>query len=210
MSTSLSALSGQYTMKRLARRNDLFEFVKLKHGDQKRKYTGDPYYTHLEVVAELASHYEHSYPFVYEVALCHDLFEDTSCTFEDLKPFLLSIGYADVDANVISYAVADLTDVYTTVRFPGMNRKARKMKEAIRLGRVDSWVQSIKYADLIDNTKSIVQYDPNFAKIYLEEKRFLLSKMRDGNIDLFVECCYLLRMHSGEVDLSRVRTLRTY
>ncbi|HCP79386.1 MAG TPA: guanosine polyphosphate pyrophosphohydrolase, partial [Pusillimonas sp.] len=37
------------------------------------------------------------------------------------------------------------------------------------------WVQTIKCADLISNTGSIVQFDPDFAKVYLEEKRLLLG-----------------------------------
>lgn len=45
--------------------------------------------------------------------------------------------------------------------------------------------QSIKYCDLIDNTKSIVQHDPGFAKVYLKEKFDLLQAMDKGNNDLF-------------------------
>ena len=35
--------------------------------------------------------------------------------------------------------------------------------------------QTIKVADLISNTRSIVAHDPGFAKLYLEEKRMLLE-----------------------------------
>jgi hypothetical protein len=35
--------------------------------------------------------------------------------------------------------------------------------------------QTIKVADLISNTRSIVAHDPGFAKVYLEEKRMLLE-----------------------------------
>lgn len=30
--------------------SDLFDFVKKSHGDQKRKYTGEPYWNHLKNV----------------------------------------------------------------------------------------------------------------------------------------------------------------
>ena len=44
-----------------------------------------------------------------------------------------------------------------------------------RLARAPGWVQTIKCADLISNTSSIVKHDPVFAKTYLEEKRLLLD-----------------------------------
>jgi hypothetical protein len=39
-------------------------------------------------------------------------------------------------------------------------------------------------AALIDNTSSIVQYDPNFAKTYLREKGAMLDVLFDGNREL--------------------------
>lgn len=38
-----------------------------------------------------------------------------------------------------------------------------------------SWVQTIKVADLISNTSSIVRHDPKFAVVYLDEARQLLD-----------------------------------
>ena len=45
--------------------------------------------------------------------------------------------------------------------------------------------KTIKLADLIDNTKSIVEHDPRFAKVYLEEKRLLLEVLKDGDETLW-------------------------
>lgn len=53
----------------------------------------------------------------------------------------------------------------------------RKRLSRERLAAAPGWVQTIKCADLISNTSSIVQYDPAFAKVYLEEKRLLLEVM---------------------------------
>jgi hypothetical protein len=36
-------------------------------------------------------------------------------------------------------------------------------------------VQSIKCADLISNTSTIVKHDPGFAKVYLPEKKAILE-----------------------------------
>ena len=55
------------------------------------------------------------------------------------------------------------------------NRAERKAAARARLADAPSWVQTIKAADLISNTSSIVQHDPKFAAVYLEEKRMLLD-----------------------------------
>lgn len=41
--------------------------------------------------------------------------------------------------------------------------------------------QTVKLADLISNTKSIVKHDPNFAKVYIREKEALLKVLTRGN-----------------------------
>jgi (p)ppGpp synthase/HD superfamily hydrolase len=169
----------------------LLEFVKAKHGSQMRKYTNTPYWEHLVRVAELSS--EHILnPIVVEVALCHDLFEDTLCNYTELNNFLHTIGYSHEDSYIICQFVTELTDQYTSKDYPDLNRKERKLREANRLGSINFIPQSIKYADLIDNTESIVKFDPGFAKIYLKEKREILQHMRNGQIDLLILCCHTL------------------
>jgi hypothetical protein len=59
------------------------------------------------------------------------------------------------------------------------NRAERKAAGRVRLAAAPGWVQTIKCADLISNTSSIVMHDPQFAGVYLEEKRLLLDVM-DG------------------------------
>jgi (p)ppGpp synthase/HD superfamily hydrolase len=55
------------------------------------------------------------------------------------------------------------------------NRESRKRQSRERLSHAPGWIQTIKCADLISNTSSIVQHDPKFAITYLEEKRLLLQ-----------------------------------
>jgi hypothetical protein len=40
-------------------------------------------------------------------------------------------------------------------------------------------------ADSIDNTASIVEVDPKFARVYLTEKELLLPYLRDGDAVLW-------------------------
>ena len=55
------------------------------------------------------------------------------------------------------------------------SRVERKAYSRARLASAPAWVQTIKCADLISNTSSIVLHDPKFAVTYLAEKRALLE-----------------------------------
>lgn len=173
------------------RRQQILEFVKLNHGEQKRKYTGEPYWHHLVSVAERVVKYE-KWAFAYEVALLHDIFEDTKCDVAVLEEFLLNIGYHSNEVFEITNGVQCLTDEFTKEKYPEYNRKKRKDMESLRLSMIPKHIQSIKYADLIDNCISISEHDPNFSVIYLSEKKEILKHMKFGNFDLFLDCCYHL------------------
>ena len=172
-------------MKLTGKQHIVLQFVKASHGDQKRKYTGEPYWNHVYSVAEIISDYE---PKGIEIALCHDLFEDTEVQMPELLGFLIHSGYSNEDALFIVSGVNDLTDVFTKENYPTLNRKERKKLESERLGKVAGLSQSIKYADLMDNTVSIVEYDKGFAKVYLSEKIQMLNQMRAGNFALLEKC----------------------
>ena len=162
----------------------LIEFVKYYHRGQKRKYTNEPYYVHLENVGLMAC----EYIFLgMEVGLCHDLLEDTNCTPKELAMFLLSIGYGSYETDRIVSMVIELTDVYTNKIYPEYNRKVRKELERKRLSEISEYSQTVKYCDIIDNCKTIFKYDPNFSKIYLKEKQELLLVMNKGDKDLLEE-----------------------
>lgn len=178
-------------MKLTTQQEKLFEFVKNYHGDQMRKYTNEPYWHHLYSVAKITS--QHITGMV-EVALCHDLLEDTKCTAQLLSNHLTrdcnySLGFA---TSIVS-GVKNLTDEFTHEAHPEMNRKERKLKEAYRLSYIGGECQSVKYADLIDNTKSIVLYDPGFAKTYIPEAIELLDRLRKGNIYLLLQLASVLQ-----------------
>lgn len=173
------------------RQIQLFELVSAAHGDQKRKYTFEPYTEHLLSVARIVSEYVPDYLTV-EIALCHDLIEDTDTDETKLFQMLLTCKYDLSEATDIVSSVVDLTDMYTKESHPHLNRIERKRLEAGRLGTIKPVSQSVKYADLIDNTSSIVAHDPEFAKTYLKEKAMMLDYMRGGNIQLLIKCCHTL------------------
>ena len=138
---------------------------------QKRKYTGEPYYTHPQRVAEILQEVQYTLPEeAFAVALLHDVVEDT-------KVELHTIG--EVFGAMVEQGVALLTDMPT--REGGPNRARRKELDRTRLSQAPGWVQTVKVADLIDNTSTIVEYDPSFAKVYLAEKRLLLAELTQAD-----------------------------
>ena len=172
------------------RQKHFLEFVKEQHGEQKRKYTGEPYWHHVFAVAAIVAPYE---PKGIEIALGHDLLEDTACTYDDLFFFLKKNGYDEGEATFIANGVQELTDEYERGKYPDKNRRERKRLEAERLGKISPLAQSVKYADLTHNMMSIVEEDENFARVFSREKRDILNQMRAGNIDLLLLCCHTLQ-----------------
>jgi (p)ppGpp synthase/HD superfamily hydrolase len=184
------------------KQHKLLEFVIEKHGDQVRKYTNEPYWTHPVSVAKLYHKYcKENYGV--SAALCHDLLEDTNCTKEELISKICEIGYDDLESTFIADLVDDLTDKFTKEKFPNLNRKERKLREAVRLGGVRFESQNIKLCDLIDNTSSITIHDPNFSVVYMGEKKALLANMKNNNIDIYIKCCSIYQnwLDSKSVDL---------
>ncbi len=171
-------------------RHHLYCFVTLKHHQQKRKYTNEPYVNHVIAVAKMA---DGLCKFGYEIGLCHDLLEDTDCTSSELAQSLQRFGYTDIEAKQIKDAVIELTDVYITEDYPQVNRAKRKSLEAERLGKTSYEAQTVKYCDLMHNTESIVKHDKSFAKIYLAEKATILKHMTAGNEVTYKKCKRVLK-----------------
>ncbi|MGV3600088.1 MAG: metal-dependent phosphohydrolase [Dyadobacter fermentans] len=169
----------------------LFDFVKEMHGEQKRKYTGAPYYTHLLSVADRVEQYVHQ-GYETEIALCHDLIEDTECSLADLSAKLMSLGYSITEDEVILAGVDDLTDKYTHMKYPSLNRAQRKELEGVRIMASRPIAQTVKYADIIDNMLSLTEHDPGFARVYAREVDGYLWKINQGNQQLYAACCQLL------------------
>jgi (p)ppGpp synthase/HD superfamily hydrolase len=156
------------------------------HGNQKRKYTGEPYVNHTVQVAKIVKNYGGDDIMVYSAVL-HDVLEDTNTTKEELFNHLRQIIGPEKAIEVVKL-VQELTDVFTKDDYPDINRKGRKEMEAMRLGSISSKAQTIKYADLLDNGQDIMKNDPKFGKVYLREKAEILKHMNRGNQELYKKC----------------------
>jgi (p)ppGpp synthase/HD superfamily hydrolase len=156
------------------------------HGDQIRKYSGDPYYTHLFRVSDTVKEIGGDEAMIM-AALLHDVLEDTPTNDIELISELEMIVDPQMARDIVNLVI-ELTDVYIKENFPEMNRKARKEMEAKRLGEVSSRAQTIKYADLLDNGEDIMKNDPSFGRVYLREKERILNYMRNGDKYLYNKC----------------------
>lgn len=129
---------------------------------QKRKYTGEPYDVHLQEVAMLTRTFGGT-PEMIAAAWLHDVIEDTKVSLEDVA---VSFG-AEIGAMVWGLTkFSDLSDG---------NREKRSQLDRDYLSFQSKEVQTIKIADLISNSSTIVKHDPKFAVVYLKEKRQLLE-----------------------------------
>ena len=140
-------------------------FAREVHKDQRRKYTNNPYADHLAEVAGIVSTVL-SYDYVIAAAWLHDCVEDC-----EVVPAELCRRFGPV----VQAGVLALSDLEIG------NRAERKAASRTRLSSAPWWVQTIKVADLISNTSSIVMHDPRFAAVYLEEKRLLLDALTNAD-----------------------------
>lgn len=140
---------------------------------QKRKYTGEPYHVHPFEVAEIVNDADGCTEEMIVAALLHDVVEDTGINLD-----LVAQQFGVI---VASY-VEQLTDVSTQ---QDGNRAARKAIDLAHTAKASPNAKTIKLADLISNTRTIVQCDPEFAKVYLAEKRALLEVLKEGDAALY-------------------------
>jgi len=151
-------------------------FAERAHGlaDQRRKYTGEHYIEHPRAVAEHLRKLGFC-DAVLAAALLHDVVEDTVVTIDEVRSEF---------GDGIAGWVAALTDVPSG---QGLNRHERKRLNLSRLAEADAEVHSIKLADLINNTSSIVVHDTNWAPFYLREKKAAIAVLTRGHPRLIEE-----------------------
>ncbi len=157
-------------------------FATAAHGavGQLRKYTFEPYIVHPTEVAEIVKTTTGCTHHMIAAAYLHDVLEDTKVTEEVLRT-----EFGD--------KVTDLVVWLTNVSKPSDgNRKIRKELDRQNLAKAPAEAQTIKIADLIANTPSIVAHDVKFAKTYIPEKEALLSVLGKGDDRLWCEAYQMI------------------
>lgn len=163
-----------------------WQFAKEMHESVKqvRKYTGEPYIVHPEEVAALVRSVPHT-SIMIAASYLHDVVEDTPATIEDIE-------------REFGLEVAELVGWLTDVSKPeDGNRAVRKAIDRDHSALAPPQAKTIKLADLISNTKTIVKFDPIFAKVYLHEKARLLEVLKEGDPSLFYQAAQSTLIASG-------------
>lgn len=141
---------------------------------QVRKYTGEPYSMHpMEVARIIVEHVPDYTDEMICAALLHDVVEDTQVPLEVVRA-------------MFGPTVADMVEQLTDVSKPeDGNRAVRKAVDKRHTAQACPAAKTVKLADLISNSSSITAHDPEFAKVYLAEKRALLEVLREGDPTLY-------------------------
>lgn len=153
---------------------DLIEHAALfaanAHGaiNQRRKYTNEPYIVHPAAVAKIVQSVAHT-PEMVAAAFLHDTVEDTEVTLTEIE---VAFG---AEVRKLVYWLTDISQPEDG------NRATRKAIDRDHIALAPAEAQTIKLADLIDNTETIVAHDPDFAVVYLKEKARLLEVMTKGD-----------------------------
>jgi (p)ppGpp synthase/HD superfamily hydrolase len=149
--------------------------------NQVRKYTGEAYWHHPAEVASIVATVPHTNEML-AAAYLHDTVEDTGVSIVDIQ---VEFG------NEVSSLVGWLTDVSRPEDGP---RWFRKKIDREHTAMAPAAAQTVKLADLIANSRSILAHDPAFARVYLEEKRMLLEVLTRGDATLMAEARRIVGM----------------
>lgn len=153
-------------------------FAAKAHDCQLRQFTGAPYISHPIAVAETIRTIGGTEEMV-AAALLHDVVEDSNVPIE-----MIEYEFGE--------DIAALVDWLTDPIVEG-NRAVRKAFACELLSHAPGAAQTIKVADLLDNTASITEFAPKFARVYLLEKQNLLDVMKDAHPELRQEAYTMTR-----------------
>jgi len=142
------------------------------HGDQKRKYTGEPYIVHPIRVASMVRESGASTAAIV-AALLHDVLEDTAVTHGQL---------VDEFGEYIARLVYQISDMSTAEDGTRAMRKAAHLEF---LAIAEPEAQTIKVCDIIDNASSVRLHDQRFASVYIPEKRAQLEVLTRADPSLW-------------------------
>ena len=137
-----------------------YDFVKEKHKDQKRKFTGVDYITHLEDTAMLLwDSYDDAETDYFIAALLHDVVEDTTT---DLKEVGQNFG-----KNVM-----DLVEELTSER----NIKNKAEYLTYKMNRMSDTAFTIKLCDRLSNVMDLsdINVPASFTTQYVKETRDIM------------------------------------
>lgn len=143
------------------------------HGDQERKWTGEPYYNHPIEVTKLLIEHHWVDDDTSAAAMLHDTLEDT-----DISGGLIQMRCGHKTVRI----VRELTN---TTRFPNDKEKQTEINLK-RLASASREAKLIKAADVLHNSRDIVKSNPSYAPKYLIKKARTLQAIKT-NSDIWLK-----------------------
>lgn len=137
------------------------EYIKEKHGNQKRKQ-GTPYYLHPVAVCRILYNKGIKDGNVLTAALFHDLIEDTTVTYDEIK-------------EISNEKVAKIVKLLS-------KEKGYKMAEYIKGIREDKSAKLVKLADRLHNLSEATSGTEEFQKKYIKETEDWYVDLAKGTI----------------------------
>ncbi len=177
----------------MSMQQEALEFARLAHGEQKRKFTNEPYIEHPKRVAEMVKQVPHTDAMIC-AAYLHDVVEDTPVKLEEIEGKF---------GREVAGLVHELTDEFMKEAYPQLNRKTRKKKEVERQAGMSVQAKTIKLADVIDNTRDIIKNDKDFSVKYIPEMLALVEALQGGNFQLMIQACY--EVYKAKLELQKWR-----
>lgn len=165
-----------------------------QHSNQLRKFTNEPYITHLAEVAGIAASAAYSHPgvdpqVIVAVAWLHDTVEDTDTSVAQIY---------QVFGKEVAYGIEGLTCYH---------HEDKNLKQEIyteKLSKCNSWVQTVKCADMISNLRNIWARDPKFATGYTKRCRERIEVLKHADVRLQQMVIQLLECPKKKNEKSKV------
>lgn len=173
-------------------------FARAAHGaiHQKRDFSGADYITHPEDCVRRALTRGTTDEVLLAALWVHDVLEDVAAKDADFPGLNLAESFGPVAmarelGNDVLVVVLGLTNQFSKVAFPMLNRETRKMLEKVRLAGwaahpVHGWrVHTAKAVDIASNTQCLFEECPeSFARTYAKEKAAMLEvlTLADGEL----------------------------
>ena len=162
------------------------KYAREVHSTQSRKFTGEPYFNHLEAVAASVASVGGT-PEMIAAAYLHDSIEDQGITAEQIK---------EKFGPHVAKLVVEMTQVS---KLEDGNRATRKEIDRKHYSQISPEGQTIKLADIINNGYDIVDSNPKFARTYIPELEALFHVLVNGNATLRIKAGKMLEYAKGKL-----------
>jgi len=144
-----------------------YEFAKVAHGNQERKFVGIPYTTHIEETVQLLWEVTKGQTSTdnYIAAILHDVVEDTNITLQEIDQHFGRNVANLVDELTIDEAEKEAKGKkqYLSEKINGMSRDALSIKLCDRLSNIVG----------LDNKK----IPKDFVKWYIKETQYIIDNI---------------------------------